>query len=244
MGAFRGAVEVGAEALETDVHLSKDGVVMLSHVSLCWVVHGEIANIEQDKDLKRCFGRNEKLIDCDSEFLTKLKTLKEPHQSMPRLVDLLEYLAQPGLEDIWVLLDIKVSLSIHVPYLHQSDTVCTARQRPRRYHARYRLRPLQRRPLPHAPLVFPHRPRHLGRKIPPPLPAAPPLLSRLSHRLLHCVRELLLRRVQRLFQHVPGRAHATVGPGLHPQGAVRWKAGVRVDSERGEEDALGYKAWD
>ena len=33
MGAFRGAVEVGADALETDVHLSKDGVVMLSHVS-------------------------------------------------------------------------------------------------------------------------------------------------------------------------------------------------------------------
>lgn len=33
MGAFRGAVEVGAEGLETDIHLSKDGVVMLSHVS-------------------------------------------------------------------------------------------------------------------------------------------------------------------------------------------------------------------
>lgn len=29
---------------------------------------------------------------------------------MPRLIDLLEYLAQPGLEDIWVLLDIKVRL--------------------------------------------------------------------------------------------------------------------------------------
>jgi hypothetical protein len=28
---------------------------------------------------------------------------------MPRLADLLEYLASPGLEDIWVLLDIKVS---------------------------------------------------------------------------------------------------------------------------------------
>jgi phosphatidylglycerol phospholipase C len=27
---------------------------------------------------------------------------------MPRLIDLLEYLAQPGLEEIWVLLDIKV----------------------------------------------------------------------------------------------------------------------------------------
>lgn len=27
---------------------------------------------------------------------------------MPRLVDLLTYLAQPGLEDIWLLLDVKV----------------------------------------------------------------------------------------------------------------------------------------
>ncbi|KAF2686994.1 tubulin-domain-containing protein [Lentithecium fluviatile CBS 122367] len=92
MGAFRGAVGVGAEAIETDIHLSKDGVVMLSH----------------DKDLKRCFGRQEKIIDCDYEFLSKMKTLKEPHESMPRLADLLEYLAQPGLEEIWVLLDIKL----------------------------------------------------------------------------------------------------------------------------------------
>lgn len=34
MGAFKGAVEVGAEGLETDLHLTKDGVVVLSHVSL------------------------------------------------------------------------------------------------------------------------------------------------------------------------------------------------------------------
>lgn len=33
MGAFKGAVGVGADALETDIHLSKDGVVVLSHVS-------------------------------------------------------------------------------------------------------------------------------------------------------------------------------------------------------------------
>jgi glycerophosphoryl diester phosphodiesterase len=32
MGAFKGAVDVGADALETDIHLSKDGVVVLSHV--------------------------------------------------------------------------------------------------------------------------------------------------------------------------------------------------------------------
>ncbi|KAF2272494.1 tubulin-domain-containing protein [Westerdykella ornata] len=92
MGAFKGAVKVGAEAIETDIHLSKDGVVVLSH----------------DKDLKRCFGRPEKIIDCDYEFLSRLRTLKEPREPMPRLVDLLEYLAQPGLEDIWMLLDIKI----------------------------------------------------------------------------------------------------------------------------------------
>jgi hypothetical protein len=29
---------------------------------------------------------------------------------MPRLSDLLEYLASPGVEDVWVLLDIKVRI--------------------------------------------------------------------------------------------------------------------------------------
>lgn len=32
MGAFRGAVEVGAHAIETDLHISKDGVLVISHV--------------------------------------------------------------------------------------------------------------------------------------------------------------------------------------------------------------------
>jgi phosphatidylglycerol phospholipase C len=58
--------------------------------------------------LKRCFGRDEKIVDCDWSYLETLRTLKEPHEPMPRLKDLLEYMAQPGLEDIWILLDIKV----------------------------------------------------------------------------------------------------------------------------------------
>ena len=33
MKAFRGAVEIGAHAVETDLHVSRDGVVVLSHVS-------------------------------------------------------------------------------------------------------------------------------------------------------------------------------------------------------------------
>lgn len=39
MGAFKGAAEVGAHAIETDLHLSADGVVVLSHVS--GPCHGE-----------------------------------------------------------------------------------------------------------------------------------------------------------------------------------------------------------
>lgn len=36
MGAFRGAVDVGAHGIETDVHLTRDNVVVIAHVSLKW----------------------------------------------------------------------------------------------------------------------------------------------------------------------------------------------------------------
>ncbi|KAI0134548.1 PLC-like phosphodiesterase [Xylariales sp. AK1849] len=91
MAAFRSAVQIGAHAIETDIHLSKDGVVVLSH----------------DGTLKRCFGVDERVADCDWEYLSSLRTLREPREPMPRLVDLLEYLTQPSTEDIWILLDIK-----------------------------------------------------------------------------------------------------------------------------------------
>ncbi|SLM35123.1 glycerophosphoryl diester phosphodiesterase protein [Lasallia pustulata] len=92
MGAFKGAVKAGTHAIETDIHLSKDGVVVLSH----------------DATLRRCFGKDEKIIDCTWDYLSKLRTLKEPHEPMPQLGELLEFLASPGQEDIWLLLDIKL----------------------------------------------------------------------------------------------------------------------------------------
>ncbi|KAM0255148.1 hypothetical protein ACHAQJ_006071 [Trichoderma viride] len=93
MAAFRAAVEVGAHALETDVHLSKDGIVVLSH----------------DPSLKRCFGVDLLIKDCTWSYLSSLRTVKEPHEPLPRLVDLLEYLVSgPETENIWVLLDIKI----------------------------------------------------------------------------------------------------------------------------------------
>ncbi|KAK5116945.1 hypothetical protein LTR62_006666 [Meristemomyces frigidus] len=91
--SFRGAVEAGAHALETDVHITKDEVVVLSH----------------DPTLKRCYGKPDKIIDRTWEELQGERTMQEPHEPMPRLKDVLEYLAQPGLEDTWLLLDIKLS---------------------------------------------------------------------------------------------------------------------------------------
>lgn len=93
MAAFRGAIEEArAHAIETDIHLTKDDVVVLSH----------------DPDLKRCFGRPERIIDCNWDFISQLRTTRAPYQSMPRLKDLLEYIAQPSLQDVWILLDIKL----------------------------------------------------------------------------------------------------------------------------------------
>ena len=62
----------------------------------------------QDGDLKRCFGHKEKIIDCNWDYLSSLRTLRTPHEPMPRLVDLLDYVSQPGLEHIWLFLDIKL----------------------------------------------------------------------------------------------------------------------------------------
>jgi len=36
MAAFKGAVKVGAHAIETDIHLTKDNIVVLSHVRTLW----------------------------------------------------------------------------------------------------------------------------------------------------------------------------------------------------------------
>ncbi|KAI1107056.1 PLC-like phosphodiesterase [Jackrogersella minutella] len=91
MLAFRAAVEAGAHAIETDLHLSKDGVVVLSHDAL----------------LRRCFGVDAKVRDCEWGYLATLRTTREPAQPLATLRDLLEYLNRPGLEAVRVILDIK-----------------------------------------------------------------------------------------------------------------------------------------
>ncbi|KAI9369823.1 PLC-like phosphodiesterase [Aspergillus egyptiacus] len=91
MAAFRAAIEAGAHGIETDLHLSKDRVVVLSH----------------DPTLKRCFGLATKVAECDWDELSRLRTLREPKEPLARLVDLMQYISEPGKEHVWLLLDIK-----------------------------------------------------------------------------------------------------------------------------------------
>ncbi|KAK7722147.1 hypothetical protein SLS64_000680 [Diaporthe eres] len=69
---------------------------------------GAFRGAVKDKDLKRCYGVDKAVRDCDWEYLSTLETLKEPRQHMCRLYDVLEFLAEPGNESIWMLLDIKI----------------------------------------------------------------------------------------------------------------------------------------
>lgn len=92
MLAFHEAVKAGTHALETDMHITKDDVVVLSH----------------DATLKRCFGRDAKIKDLEWKEVAEARSLAAPHVPMPRLKDLLEYMAKPGMEEIWLLLDIKL----------------------------------------------------------------------------------------------------------------------------------------
>ncbi|KAF2157694.1 PLC-like phosphodiesterase [Myriangium duriaei CBS 260.36] len=98
MLAFKGAIEVGSHALETDIRLTRDGVVVLSH----------------DPTLKRCFGVDKRIADCDWDYISTLRTVKEPHEPMPTLKDLMGFLSQSTLKHIWLLLDVKVSTLQHM----------------------------------------------------------------------------------------------------------------------------------
>ncbi|KAJ5179096.1 hypothetical protein N7492_002306 [Penicillium capsulatum] len=89
--AVEGAIQAGTHALELDVHLSRDGEVVLSH----------------DESLQRCFGIKKKITECDWAYLKTLRTVQAPNDPIPRLADVLEYLRHPGREHVWVLLDIK-----------------------------------------------------------------------------------------------------------------------------------------
>ncbi|KAL4899467.1 PLC-like phosphodiesterase [Aspergillus multicolor] len=96
--AFQAAVEAGAHAIETNIHMSREGIPVLTH----------------DKSLKRCFGVRRNVKDVWWSELALLRTLGPTPAPMPRLTDLLHFLNQPDNQHIWVLLDVKMCTNLRL----------------------------------------------------------------------------------------------------------------------------------
>ncbi|RVD81679.1 uncharacterized protein DFL_009531 [Arthrobotrys flagrans] len=145
MMAFEGAIKAGADALETDIHLSKDGIAVLSH----------------DASLKRCYGIQGNVIDYDWEFLKTLRTVKEPHVPMPRLSELVQFLDHPENKHIWLILDIKTDNIAEDVILAIAEAISSVNGSSEYWHGRIQLGcwniqfvPLCQKYLPGFPITF------------------------------------------------------------------------------------------
>ncbi|EEB07081.1 glycerophosphoryl diester phosphodiesterase [Schizosaccharomyces japonicus yFS275] len=97
MLAFHEAIRSGCDALETDVRLSSDKVVCISH----------------DITLKRVFNAPGRIPDYSYQAtLSKLYTVQQPAQKMPTLEDVLHLLVQH--QDVGLILDIKPDNNIEI----------------------------------------------------------------------------------------------------------------------------------
>ena len=168
-----------------------------------------------------------KIRDCEWDYLSQQRSLRAPHEPMPRLQDLLEYLAKPGSENIWILLDIKVlsipSTSSNPLITHQDD------QRRRVHNASHRTHSIPRSTLAFQTLAPASRPWYLGSKISATLHSIPPRLPNHSYRLLHLLRTPIPRSPQHILQYSPKSSHGPARSLLHPRCQSQQPAIVRMD---------------
>ncbi|KAK9446674.1 PLC-like phosphodiesterase [Limtongia smithiae] len=101
IAGFIAAVEAGADGIETDVHVSADNIVVISH----------------DPHTKRVFGSDTGPIATRKYYgdLDALRTLKEPHSPMPLLRDVLElFVSNPLFASKWLCIDVKAENGVDV----------------------------------------------------------------------------------------------------------------------------------
>ena len=99
--ALEGALKVGADGIETDVQLSRDGVVVISH----------------DPTTVRCYGKPGNVIEQDyhgANGMSSYLTVDEPYTSMPTFVEVLQLLRHSDYSSKWLLLDIKVNNPVRI----------------------------------------------------------------------------------------------------------------------------------
>ncbi|CCG83344.1 Glycerophosphoryl diester phosphodiesterase [Taphrina deformans PYCC 5710] len=102
MIALEGALRSGADGIETDVHLSRDGIVVIAH----------------DPSTLRCYGRPGNVWDQDfyggPGSMSRFTTVDAPHTRMPTLRQVLKLIARDEWRGRWVLLDVKVDNQVEV----------------------------------------------------------------------------------------------------------------------------------
>lgn len=101
MIALEGALKSGADGIETDVHLSKDGVVVIAH----------------DASTLRCYGKPGNVWEQDFHGpagMNTFVTVDEPFTKMPTLREVLLLMASDAWSDKWLLLDVKVDNQVEV----------------------------------------------------------------------------------------------------------------------------------
>ncbi|KAK7206376.1 PLC-like phosphodiesterase [Myxozyma melibiosi] len=95
------AIDVGADGIETDVHLSADGYVVVSH----------------DLHTKRVFGSTTEPIRNRNYIgdLEHLRTVQEPHSKMVLLKEVLDqFVTNPKFEGKWLCIDVKADNDVAV----------------------------------------------------------------------------------------------------------------------------------
>lgn len=99
MTAFQESLKAGADGIETDVHLSQDGVVVISH----------------DETTLRCYGVPGLVSQQNYHGqMDTYRTVDEPRSSMPTLRAVLDLLSEKVYDSKWLLIDIKVDNSTAV----------------------------------------------------------------------------------------------------------------------------------
>ncbi|KAK9316784.1 PLC-like phosphodiesterase [Lipomyces starkeyi] len=101
LSALQAAIEDGADAIETDVHMSSDGFVVISH----------------DPSTKRVFGSNGGLIKKRPYIgdLDRLLTVRLPHEKMPLLREVLElFISNANFDDKRLVIDVKADNEVGI----------------------------------------------------------------------------------------------------------------------------------
>ena len=192
----------------------------------------------QDATLKRCFGEDKKIIDCDWNYLKTLRTLREPHEAMPRLKDLLEFLTTPGLEEIWVLLDIKLDNNSDDIMRLIAETLAEVKPtkpwEERILLGCWAVRSSTSRIYQSSKLIS------VQGKIPPLVLKVLTWIPNYTYWLQHTLRTSVPKGTQRVFQHAPQNHRRARREQLSTRCQSGESIGIFVDSERHSMDEMEH----